>query len=477
MFDWFWEFLYRLLKTILYCIDFIMSFAGKLVGVNPVHDADGNEVELLNFFFTSNTILQAFKMVAMVGIVLLFLFTVFSVIRSITRLGEGKSALQVCLGAAKTLFYFMLMPFIMILSSSFITAVMTSIYRATMQGGTSLGSAMFTLFADEAYNGGGNKEAILDEFRASGPFVAGNSDFNYYSMGDVKDYFSLSKMNYFLGFVAGVVVLILLVLPMISYIERIVSLLLLFIVSPISIASSVLDDGMRFKLWRDQVINKFITAYGSILSLNIFVLMVGVVYDVTFFPNSSFLNGMARLLFVLGGAFACRMGAVLVGNLVNYGAGSQYAQDLANVTNPFRRLIPFAMMSRAKNTGRELMGTAAHAAANAAKGAFSSASGGAAGGRAGGDPAQRFTEKTASPTRRTPPSYAPPAPPSGKSGGGGKQSGQIPKPKSNIQDVLSGKKSGAAPGKSKADGNAANKAGAATVKDAMKAAKGAGIPK
>ncbi len=357
MFDWFWEFLYKLLKTILYCIDFIMEFAKQLIGIEPVRDAENNEVELLNYFLTSETIMDAFKLVSLVGIVLLFLFTVFAVIRSIGRMGEGKSPLRICVDAAKSLLYFLLMPAIMILGSSFVSAVMKSIYTATANNSASLGSEMFTLFADEAYTGlydlmgnnntpGGNKEGLMQLFRASGPFSENAGDgFNYYKMGNVQLYFDLEDINYFLGFVASFCVLLLLVKPMLSFVERIISLVLLFIVSPISVASSVLDDGARFKLWRDQVINKFLVAYGSLLSLNVFILLVRVIYDIQFF-DSSFLNGLARLAFVLGGASACRMGAVLIGNLINSGAGSQHAQDQQNVSSPLAAMAGAGIASR-----------------------------------------------------------------------------------------------------------------------------------
>ncbi len=476
MFDWFWEFLYSLLKTVLYCIDFLMLFANKLVGVEPVYDQNRQEVDLLNFFFTSETILDAFKYVALIGIVLMFLFTAFAVVRSIARMGEGRSPLGVCANAAKSILYFLMIPAIMIIGGLFVSAIMTSIYRATLGGGTSLGSSMFTLFADEAYNGGGNKEQILEQFRAGGPFVEDSGGFNYYSMGNVKNYFSLSKVNYFLGFVVGIAVLIMLVLPMLSFVERIVSLVLLFIVSPISVASSVLDEGMRFKLWRDQVINKFIIAYGSIISLNIFILLVGVIYEINFFQGKPFLNGLARMLFVLGGAFACRMGTVLIGNLVNHGAGSQYAQDLHNLTGTaFHAGAPVV----GATTGiLGAVGRAGRAAGGKAVGGISSAIGKARGGKSpvgtgktdsGSDAGRRFNAKVQSN----------PATTRARSGAVGEKVGAARGKNANpfhtkpggtgippaqnqrtIQDVLLGSKAGG--------DNAMNKEGAATLKDAMK---------
>ena len=118
MFDWFWEFLYGIVKTILFCIDFILDIAGLLCGIKsvmvPVEKNVGGEIvvtyeeaDLLYYFLSSSTILNAFIMVALIGFILLFIFTAFSVIRSIGKLGEGKSAVRICLDSSKILLYFL----------------------------------------------------------------------------------------------------------------------------------------------------------------------------------------------------------------------------------------------------------------------------------------------------------------------------------------------------------------------------------
>ncbi len=489
MFDWFWEFLYRLLKTILYCIDFIMQFAKQLMGIEPVRDAENNEVELLNFFLTSEAILDAFKMVAMVGVVLLFLFTAFAVARAIGKLGEGKSPLRVCMDAAKSLLYFLLIPAIMIIGCSFVSTIMKSIYFATSGNSVSLGNELFTLFADEAYTGaydlfgnnhtpGGGKEGLMDLFRGSGPFSSTSSDgFNYYKMGNVSNYFDLEEINYFLGFVAGFCVLVLLVKPLLSFVERIISLVLLFVVAPISVASSVLDDGARFKLWRDQVINKFLVAYGSLISLNIFVLLVGVIYDVTFF-DSSFLNGLARLAFVLGGALSCRMGAVLIGNLVNSGAGSQYAQDMHNVSSPLSTLahagvasgIMGGMANRVSGVLSRKLSPKIHRSSNAKNEVKNK--------MAQKKYAQKLEARKAG--RNTVKSSMATGSPAGAAWSKGTVgAGAGGMPPRDIKDVMIGRRGGGAPAgaspSAKGSDSAMNKQSAATVKDAMKAGKDAGV--
>ncbi len=329
MFNWFWRFLYGLVKSILYCIDFIMNFAKQLAGIDPVV-VDYQERELTDYFFRSNEVATAFSMVALIGVVLIFLFSAFAMLRSISKMGEEKTAASVFNSLLKTLFYLLLIPTIMIIGSLFVTALMTSVYEATSVGSESLGCSMFAIFADEAYDGDGSKAEILDKFRM------GATGYDYYKTDEVDTYFNLSDINYFLSFVAGIAVLIMLIKPLLGFVERIISLVLLYVIAPLSVSTVPLDDGARFKLWREQVLNKFFTAYGAIIAINLYALLLGVITDIQFFENQ-FMNGLAQLMFVLGGAAATNMGVVVFGNLINQGAGSQYAADTAHTSGTLRR--------------------------------------------------------------------------------------------------------------------------------------------
>jgi hypothetical protein len=141
-------------------------------------------------------------------------------------------------------------------------------------------------------------------------------------------------------------VLILLALTLLSFVERVISLIVLFVIAPLPISASPLDDGERFKMWREQTINKFITAYGGILALNIFSLMLPMIANINFFSvggtGDNLVNGIARLLFIIGGAFACRRGMVLIGNLVSRGAGSQDLMDQSHLTGGMAALAHMA---------------------------------------------------------------------------------------------------------------------------------------
>lgn len=350
MFNWFWSFLYGIIKAVLRCIDFILDFTETLCGIRDI-TIDGKETDITTYFLTQNKVLDAFILVAIIGFVLLFIFTAFSVLRAMARSGEGKSPVRVCIDSAKILLYFLLVPAIMILGAAFVTVIMRSLSAATsLSEGQSLGASMFSIFVQEAFNGGEGvgKEEILAAFQ--------NGTLNYYDTDAVSQYFTLSEINYFLAFAGGISVLVLLVMSLVSFVERLISLVVLFIVSPLSMSSAALDDGVRFKLWRDQVINKFLIAYGALLSLNIFMLLLNVIYKIQFSDNA-FWNSLAQLLFIIGGAAACRRGSVLIGNLVNSGAGTADMMDQAHANGLLNRVGHTALGAAAGVTGTVARGT------------------------------------------------------------------------------------------------------------------------
>lgn len=352
MFDWFWELLYGLMKSLFFCVDFMLDIAGMLCGVEPI-TVNGQKQDLVYYFITNDMIVGAFEAILVIGFILLFIFTAYSVFRSMGKLGEGKSAIHICLDSAKTLLYFFLVPAIMSIGVVVVSTVMTSVYEATAMGETSLGGMLFSATADGAWYGSGNKEDVMNQF------IAGKSGYDYTSFDDVREYFNLEKMDYLIGFLSSAVVLVLIALSLFSFVERIIGIVFLFLVAPLSMSTAPLDEGARFKMWRDQVINKFLIAYGALLSINIFMLLVHTVRNVQFFEGY-YLNLLAQVAFLIGGAFACRKGTVMAGNLINAGAGTADKMENASAAGGLRGLAGF-VAGRAFGGAGKVLGSVAHA--------------------------------------------------------------------------------------------------------------------
>ena len=319
MFNWFWEFLYMISKTIFRLIDGLILCANKLCGIDPIN-FDGEKTDFLSYLLFSGEVGFAFRVAAILATILLVVFTVFMIIRSISRDKVEGTPAQIAIKAFKSLLMFFFIPAVMIAFMSIGNAFVQALYRATIQSAASPGAFLFTAFAAD----GGMPAESVELFR-TGELLYTDTSIVAAHMGD------LSNFPFFFSWLAGGVVLFCIGSSMLVFVDRVISIVILYIVSPISISTSVLDDGARFKLWRDQFLSKFIMGYGMILAINIYALVCGLVMKpgFTFFDDSPFLDLIMKLLVIGGGALTMQKSMALIGNLVSAGAGSNELRDNA----------------------------------------------------------------------------------------------------------------------------------------------------
>ena len=322
MFDWFWEFLYMISSTLFRLIDGLILCANKLCGIDTINFA-GGEGDFLSYLLFSNEIGFAFRVSAILATILLVIFTGFMIIRSITKdKAEGTPA-QIAIKAFKTLLMFFFVPAVMIAFMAIGNAFVTALYAATSQSAATPGAFLFCAFAED----GGMNAEFVELFRTG--------ELDYTSASTVSMYMDLSDFPFIFSFIAGGVVLFGIGSAMLIFVDRVLSLVILYIAAPISISTSVLDEGARFKLWRDQFLSKFIMGYGMILAINIYALVCGLVMnpDFAFFAGddikTEFLDLIMKLLIIAGGALTMQKSMALVGNLVSQGAGSNELRDNA----------------------------------------------------------------------------------------------------------------------------------------------------
>lgn len=357
MFDWFWEFLYLISKTLFRLIDGLISCANKLCGIEPIQ-FEGESTDFMSFLLFSEEIGFAFRVSVILAIILLVLFAVFSILRTITKEKAEGTPAQICVKAFKTLLTFLFVPAVIwafiYIGNTFIMAL----YSATLQGSSSLGAFLFSVFAED----GGMASDVAQLFK-SGELDYRNTDL-------IWSYMDLSNYSFVFSWLAGGVVLFSIGSSMLIFVDRVISIVILYIVSPISISTSLIDEGARFKLWRDQFFTKFIMGYGMILAINIYALVCGVVMTpgFSFFDEEPFLDLMMKLLLIAGGALTLQKSMALIGNLVSQGAGSNELRDNAFTAG---KLASLAMGGAGKLFGMTPLGLGAKAAKSVVSDALS----------------------------------------------------------------------------------------------------------
>ena len=76
-----------------------------------------------------------------------------------------------------------------------------------------------------------------------------------------------------------------------------------------------------------MIISKVLSAYGIILSMNLFFIIMPQVQAITFF-NDAFKNGIVKILFLIGGAFAVTKANLVIAQLTGNSAGQNETQQL-----------------------------------------------------------------------------------------------------------------------------------------------------
>ena len=110
-------------------------------------------------------------------------------------------------------------------------------------------------------------------------------------------YYDLLKYNYLIGYIASGTIVMLLLNLMIGVVQRLFDLTILFIVSPAFIAAMPLDDGSRYKKWKDQFIAKTLACYGPIIGINLAFTILTLVQRIYIFdPDGGGLNGLFNAL-------------------------------------------------------------------------------------------------------------------------------------------------------------------------------------
>ena len=319
MFDWLWHLLYQVSKTLFKIIDGLVQCANYLCGVDSVK-VDGKDVDFLEYIITSNQIGFAFRVAALLGIIVVVVFSVIAILRTLAKEKAEGTPAQIAGKAVKSVLSCLFIPMIMRVVVNAGNIFMNAMYKATLQGGSSLGDFLFKAFAMES----GVAETAVDKFLA-------DPNLDWRNTSDVWGLMDLSEFEFIFSWISCGVILGSIGISMMYFVSRVISIAILYIAAPFSIGASVIDDGQRFKLWREQILIKFITGYGMMIAINIYAMICLLVMNPTlvFFEKGSFIDFLMKLLLIAGGGVSLKQSMSLIGNLVSNGAGSNELRDTA----------------------------------------------------------------------------------------------------------------------------------------------------
>lgn len=391
---------YELSVFLLKLIDFVEVLFRALAGLGSNNGSMGAEFslngksgDLLLQFITHKDVLDVFFACAIVGVFLLMITTIFQIIRvEYTTEGANNSKTTILNKSFKSLVNMLMIPIMVVLGVFIGNQILELIDTATGGGQnarisgclwiTSASSAMLqepgtlvtvfqehgvdvnkltnageligagvTLAVTEGFQSALNKifpksakPLLMEKVKIGDPgnrdaiesrFLKGESDYCYSNLQSVVAYYNPFEVNYLVLIFAGCLILKALFNCCFGMIDRLYRCTALFIVMPLAVGMAPVKDNLGS--WRSSFISKALSAYGIIISMNIFFTIVQVMLkiDITFtgdftalpFPNS-FMVGLVKSLMVIVG---CQMITKLAGDMGSYFGGGNAEADGAGL--------------------------------------------------------------------------------------------------------------------------------------------------
>ena len=161
------------------------------------------------------------------------------------------------------------------------------------------------------------------------------------------------SFNFVVAFLTTTIIAFALIVAAFGLVKRLYDIVLLFISLPGVVATIPLDDGAKFKLWRETVISKVFLAFGSVLAVNVFFIVAPSLWEIEI-PGAVWLvNVLLKVFLVCGGALTIFGGQLLFARLL--GTSAEESREMGQSA---RTLMGGAMagLGAAKAVGRGLFG-------------------------------------------------------------------------------------------------------------------------
>ena len=351
---------YTLMANVWKFLDSMEQAYNIFIGIKTVQITTGDKTSdpmtLLEALYSIGTIHNAFWYIFVVSLVLLFMFTIYAVAKSIFDLETEKprTVSHVMNLFLRSCVQFLIVPMFVLFMIRFSGVLVTTLDNSLQESGASsnatIGSTLFVISSLDAstkaqYNistaSAEDKPTLgINDKARKNYYTNGSKDKpnqTYWNYKQVEQDFVYAKFDYIVGFGVGVFVFFVMVSNSVVFIQRIFDMLLLYIVSPFFVSTMPLDDGERFKRWRELFLGKSISGLGGIVAMKLYLMIVPIIISgqITFTSLSSESVEtvyVLKILFLLGGAWAATKSGSMVTGLISSSAGSAEGQA-ANMGN------------------------------------------------------------------------------------------------------------------------------------------------
>ncbi len=305
----------QLFLWLLQLVDGLMEIFSAISGVTNVN-YHGQSVNIIEFLAGDSTVMTIFWCIFILAVGLSCIFTIVGLVKNMVANNRNVSTIvgKFFLALLGTM-AMLAVVFLGILIANSLLQLLAKIFQ--IENTAKLSNAIFNACVGDWINGYNiNKinvtsHSVGDIFGGYDTALFGIWPTSWKCNGMVNP----NNFMYLPALIAGIALCIALIIAVLNLAKRVYEIIYLFFCMPVSMSTLPLDDGARFKNWREQFLTKIILAYGAVLSVNVFVLLLPLIQQTSIPGASGFANAIFLIFMIVGGAMVIPAGQTLFARL------------------------------------------------------------------------------------------------------------------------------------------------------------------
>lgn len=315
MLIFFQELCLQLFLWLLALIDGLMEIFSAIAGVTNVR-VNGQSVNIIEYLAGNSTVGTVFWCIFILAVGLTCIFTIVGLVKNMIANNRNISSIvgKFFLALLGTM-AMLAVVFLGILIANALLQLVSKIFQ--IDNSTKLSNALFNACVGNWINGYNINKidvtslSVSDIFGTYKSALFGIWPTSWKCNGMVNP----NTFMYLPALIASIALGVALIIAVLNLAKRVYEIIYLYFCMPVSMSTLPLDDGARFKNWREQFVTKIILAYGAVLSVNVFVLLLPLIQQMRLPNVGSFGNSIFTIFMIVGGAMVIPAGQTLFARL------------------------------------------------------------------------------------------------------------------------------------------------------------------
>lgn len=315
MLIFFQELCLQLFLWLLQLIDGLMEIFSAIAGVTNVR-VNGQSVNIIEYLAGNSTVGTVFWCIFILAVGLTCIFTIVGLVKNMIANNRNISSIvgKFFLALLGTM-AMLAVVFLGILIANALLQLLARIFQ--LDNSTKLSNALFNACVGNWINGYNINKinvtslSVEDIFGTYKSALFGIWPTSWKCNGMVNP----NTFMYLPALISSIALGIALIIAVLNLAKRVYEIIYLYFCMPVSMSTLPLDDGARFKNWREQFVTKIILAYGAVLSVNVFVLLLPLIQQMSLPGVGKFGNSVFTIFMIVGGAMVIPAGQTLFARL------------------------------------------------------------------------------------------------------------------------------------------------------------------